>query len=625
MATYNTQYYMAFTDRQQNDWRIDFRLKDGPVVLSPRLINGSGIPLRIEHRNNDESKFTPIIQATCTIEYQYQQVGDPLPEEFIDIDNDTWLIAIYKNGNIDWNGFINPDNNTYSWVAPPFTFSIIATDFSFTESQPINLDQDGMFLYAHISIGDFINRTLFATVGYDDPVVNIIYTKKPNIIGSELITDSLFVHTDAFYEFDTGPLTAYDSLSKFLSSWGARMFYANGAYWIEYISDIGDVLAPILQITPSDLAGQEIDMLSPFVSMGNTVGDAVVYYNQSQEITVNKSLRKKKFTYNLKAINQLVNFKWDNFTPPNILTGWSVGSDMNIDRVGLGSVTDPFRLRIFDRSGSGTFTSVQQGITAVSGQRLQLQVKIIGNYAKDIGIGIGIGQSANTQFYMDSAGNWVAPNTGSTSNIVFPVVIPDTNIANVDILSNPIPADATQTDIHLYISYPRPVDSGVPPGETLWADIYPVFLNRFNDLYVSYDEIVMNDSRFSYEAEGEELFFMDKGDDNLSNTIFYDDGGIKKALPVRNWDGESLDEFVTKQQAIQQSDRTITVMGDFLGNTATFEQAVLLRDKGNLPTIFIRDSQDVRNGIRSMAVSQTLRTTETNIQWTLIPRTKESQ
>lgn len=626
MANYNTQYSTSFDDTYLNTWRIDLALKDGPMVANPVSINYTGEPVILERKNDTESKFQYIIQTQCTLNYLYTgDVDQPHPELFINIDNDTWMVSIYKGNTLEWRGFINPDTNTYSWIPAPFPFKIIASDFSFMEGTTIYLDNDISFLYDFVTIGDFINRTLFHSIGYSDPVLNIMYSPKPDIIGSSNITNALYIHTDAFYDFDKGPMFVKDALNRFLSSIGARMSQSRGVYWLQMIDNIGDVLAQIIQITPTDLTGVIIPNASPFITMGNTVGDAVVYSSLSQELMVLKSLKQKTFHYNLKAINQLSNFDWRDFTPPNILAGWDVSPTENIDRVGMGSIDNPYRLRIFDRSPGEIIPFVSQNITAISGQRLQVQLKFVGNFAKDIGIGVQIGPSGSDQIVLSTSGEWVPRLSPGTDNTAFPITIPNTNIATVDILSAPIPPGADTSQIRFLIFYPRVVDSGLPVGETLYVDVYPAFVRRFNDLYIKIDETVKNDAKFSYVADDEDLFFLDKADENLSNTLFYDDSGTKRALPLNNWDGKTIDEIATMQQAIQQSDRTYAALGTFLTNSFTFEQGVLLRDKGFLATLPIRQSYSIKSGTSNMMTSQQQRTSLSNITRTIFPITKEQQ
>lgn len=626
MANYNIQYRMEFQDIYLSSWRVDFLLKNGIENVTPIRLTGTGTPIKFDKKNNNEYKFEPIIKTQCSIQYLYQGLpGEPSPETFIVIDNDDWQVQVYQDGLIKWRGFINPDNNLYDWVPAPFAFMITATDFSFSEGQKMNFaDDEGRMVYDHITIGDFINRTLFHTVGYDDPVLNIVYSKKPDVIGAGNITDSLYVHTDAFYDFEKGEMFAYDALKRFVSSIGARLFHWDGAYWLQYISDIGSALQPILQITPGNLSGEVITQLTPFSYMGNGPGDSVVYNSNTQQIMINRSLKQKNFTYKLKAINQLKNFDWRDYTPPRTLPNWTVNPTLNIDRMGSGTINEPYRLRVYDRLPGQSVPRMEQAISVLPGQRLRIQIKVNGHYARDFGIGVRLGDVlADPSYVMDSAGNWGPRLTPGTDNTLFPVSIPNTDTVTVDILTAAIPADAQEGTAYLVLSYPRPVLSGIPPGEQFYIDYYPVSMQRYNDLFVQFDETISNDAKFSFVADPEELFFLDKQDANLSNNLFWDNGGVKEPLPLKNWSGENLDEYVTKQQGIQQAERTINVIGTFSSNSLDFQQSILLRDKSLLPTFMLRESYEVKQGRRSItAVEQLVFTTQT-INWTVVPKTKE--
>lgn len=624
MANYEVQYTFSFDDIKGAQWRGELCLKNGPVTPTPTQLMFSGEPLVFEVKNNDEDKFESILQTELRLQYMYTgATGEPHPETFIVIESDDWLTNIYKNGSIYWRGFLNPDSNSYPWIPTPFAFTMKASDFSFLKGVPINLDDDISFLYDFITIGEFINRTLFYGVGYDDPILNIVYTPKPDIIGVSQITDSLFVHTDAFYDFEKGPMFAWDALAIFLSSIGARMFHSQGAYWLQYISDIGNITAQILQITPLNLSGVLLPSISPIIYMGNGLGDGVVYTGTTQEIIVQRSLKQKEFNYVFKAINQLINFDWRDFTEPETFPGWQVSSTQNVTRVGLGTLADTYKLRIFDRSPGVILPFTAQNITANTGQRLQIQARIVGNFAKDVGVGLMIGPDGGDQIVLTAGGEWIPRLATGVDNISFPISIPNTNIAAVDILSAPIPPVADVSIIRFFLFYPRVVDSGLPVGETLYVDISPVFVRRFNDLYVQVNETVNNDRLFSYVADPQSLFFIDRADDNLSNSLFYDDSGTMRALPLNDWDGRTIDEIATLQQAVQQSGRTYNVMGTFQSNSLTFDQGVLLRDKSLLNTLVVRDKYSVKSAFRDLLVAENKISTADIITRNIQPITKE--
>lgn len=607
---------MPFDDRLGVSWRIDFLQKDGVITTDPLILLASDSPLKLDKQNRNEDQFSPIIKTTATISYIYRGGSDPVPETFIDIENDVFLIEVYKNNTLEWKGFLNGDNNSYPWLPAPFSFTLTATDFTFMDAALINLNETDLFLYDYITIGDFFNRTLFYATGYSDISLKILYNKKPSVIGSGELTDSLFIHTDAFYDFINGRDFVTVSLERFLNSIGARLFYASGSYWMQFLQDIGTSPQSILTITPEDLSGIISINLDTDIIMGNVAGADLVYAQKTQEVLISKALKQQSFIYNIKTINVLGNFDWHAFTGYKPDAPWIPGDSMTFERFGTGSADDPYRLRTANQAIS-TFRSLQQPFTAASGNRLSIQFKVTGNYVKEITIGVRIGENATAQYDLTASGTWGPPNTGTTSNIVFPLSISSTNNGTFEVITDPIPV-GSHTDLHVRFAEIIPADS-VPVGETPYVDIYPVFIGIFNDEYVSYTEKVVNPKKYSLVADDVELFFMDLQQSNISNTIYYDNAGIKTPLPAKNWSGKNIDEIAVKLRADQQARPGFGILGDFYSNELSFQQMVSLYDKGMKPTLQLRDSYQVRQCKHNIMIAEIMEEGAANASYTITP------
>jgi hypothetical protein len=607
---------MPFDDMRGTAWRVDFLQKDGPITTDPIILLAADNPLKLDKQNRNEDKFASIIKTTATIGYIYRGGSDPVPETFIDIENDIFLIEVYKNNILEWKGFLNGDNNSYPWVPAPFQFTLTATDFTFMDSTLINLNQTDLFLYDYITIGEFFNRTLFYATGYNDISLNILYTKKPAVIGSDEITNALFIHTDAFYDFIKGRDFVTVCLERVLSSIGARLFYASGSYWMQFIQDIGTSPQSILTITPDNLSGIRSAYLDTDILMGNATGAELIYAQRSQNVLITKALKQQSFIYDIKTINKLGNFDWHDFETDHPGSPWIIGDGMTFERFGNGSADNQYRLRT-SNGVTGTFRSLQQSFTALPGNRLSIQFKVVGNYVKEIAIGVRIGENATAQYDLTAAGTWGPTSTGTVSNIVFPLSISNANNGTFEVITDPIPAGA-HTDLHVRFAEIIPADV-VPGGQTPYVDIYPVFIGIFNDQYVSYTEKVVNPKKYSLVADDEELFFMDIQQSNISNTIYYNNAGVKTPLPVKNWGGKNIDEIATKLRADQQARPGFGILGDFYSNALNFQQMVSLYDKNMKPTIQLRDSYQVRPCKHNIMVAELMEENAANAAYTITP------
>lgn len=640
MVNYPVQYRMTFQDAKLLPWRIDLCLKDGPVLAEPINIVGSAVPLTIDRQNNDETKFAPIIQSQVTIQYTIRpdNLTDPAPETFILIESDTWLVNIYRNEIIYWKGFVNPGKKNYPWIPPPYSFSLVASDFSFAKSTAIDLNDPILFLYDYISLGDFFKRSLFHSVGYDDVKLNIIYSHQPGSIGADEIANGLYLHTDAFYDFSKGAITAYDAIEKIVKSMGARIFHDQGVYWLQFIEDIGNSAVNIIQITPDDIMGQIIPNEGTTAILGSVASDQIVYKDISQEIDIQQPLKSQLFDYNLKVINKIPNFDWRTDTQ-SPFDDWEGDITGFYQRVGTGSVQDPFRLHIDDFTSPGA-RSIWSRIPVQVNQRVSVTMKArsfltLGSPASDnfevfvnaIVMLVKAGTLGGLERkFLSPAGSWESFGDLDADSYYHISSRPNSDdVGTIEILSNPIPSLPGVTDYEiLYIILDTGINIPPPGGSTYYSELYPVFMGIYNNPFIKYEETISTIARYSLTAEDDELFLIDTQDPAYSNNFYTkNDSGAHFPLPFKDWAGKNIDEIVVKQYADEQPAPAIAVMGSFYGNMLNFSQGVLLRDKAMLSTMQIRDKYNVRACTHDLMLTELFEAGAANANYIVRPLTKD--
>lgn len=609
------------------------------MLSEPIAIVGGSSPLIIDRQNNDESKFSPIIQSQVTIQYTIRpdHSTDPLPETFILIESDTWLVNIYRNETIYWKGFINPGKKTYPWIPPPYSFSLVASDFSFTKSTAIDLNDPVLFLYDYITFGDFFNRTLFHSVGYDDVKLNIVYSNSPGIIGSANITEGMYLHTDAFYDFSKGANTAYNAIEKIVKSLGARIFHDQGIYWLQFIEDIGNADVNIIQISPNDLVGQTMSNINATAVLGSEVTDQLVYKDLSQQIDIQQPLKSQLFDYNLKVINKIPNFDWRTDTQ-SPFDNWEGDVTGFYQRVGTGSVEDPFRLHIDDFTLPGA-RSIWSRVPVQVNQRISVTMK-----ARSF-LTLGSPSSNNFEVFVNAivmlvkagtlgglerkflspSGSWESFGDLDADSYYHISSRPNSDdVGTIEILSNPIPALPGVTDYEiLYIILDTGINTPPPGGSTYYSELYPVFMGIYNTPFVKYEETITTTAKYSLTAEDDELFLIDTQDAAYSNNFYYFDGANYLPLPFKDWGGKSIDEVTVRQYADEQPNPAIAVMGSFYGNTLNMSHGILLRDKSMLPTMQVRDKYAVRECTHDLMVTELFEAGAANANYTVRPLTKD--
>lgn len=642
MADYNKIYTLPFVDYFGLTWRVDLLQKDGPITADPFILEGSETPLILDRKNNDEDKFSGIVKTRATISYVIRNDSDPAPETFINIEDDEYLIEVYRDGALYWKGFMNSENNTYDWQPRPFVFSITGTDMTFQDSIPVYLnDDDGILLYDYITIGDFLNRSLLFSASYDNPSVKVLYNKKPTEIGVGQITDSLYMHTDAVYSFSDGPQFVTDALLNFLNSLGARLFYSSGSYWIQYLPEIGSSPQQIVTVTPDNpngVIGFNVDISS---TMSNAANAGAIYLNRTAQVQVNKALKQQTVNYDFKPINRVVNFDWRTDTQ-SPFDGWEGDATGFFQRVGTGAADDLFRLRIPDFDDSGA-RSIWYRVPVKVGQRVEATFRSKSFltlpapdavdyevYTKALILLVEAGTLGGLQQrYLSTGGQWLVPSGGGAGEAEYYHIAsrPDAdNEGEVHILSESIPALPGITDYEiLVIILDSEISPEPPPGSTYYTELYPVFAGVYNNPYVSATTRVVNNSRYSYVADDRKLFYMDTLDEGYSNTFFYKlDSGEYLAVPGDNWDGKTLERTTTTMFADQQARPYPNIIGDFLSNTLELHHSVVLVDMDNKETMILRDTYDVRKSIHKIAVSEIFPEGAATVSYTKTLKTQQT-
>lgn len=625
MATYGTIYRMQFRDKKDLLWRVDFRLKNAGDTDTPLVLEyGGGEPITIDWNNSDENQFATIIGSKASITYYKSSDTDPSPETFIDIEEDEWLIDISKLPNnvtpvLFWRGFVKPDNNKYPWLPVPYSFTINAVDFTFSKGTTIDLTDTNLFLYDFITVGDLIKRTLFHSIGYEDSIAKILFSIKPDVIGTGLITKSLWLHTDAFYDFKDGAKFSYDALDQLLTSVDARTFYSAGSYWVQRVQDIGSDNQSIIVITPENTEGTSTDNYDISQPLGNSPSDTVIYLNQTQMLTVNAAIKKQRVNYPLQGINQIKNFDWRSNTQSPFLN-WEGDVTGFYTRQGVGSLEDQFRIRIGDATGS-TFRSIWSRIPVAVNQLVRLELKAksyltlpvtdtvtYGVFTKAVVVLVESG-TIDPLRWLGTDGKWNNVTGGNVGEDEYYHISSNpknnANTGTVEILSEPIPVI---TSIGSYEVLVVIVDSGInptaPPGSAFYTELYPAFLRVYNDPYVRIQEDIINSKKYSLIPSDKEKFFLDIQDTGLSNTIFYDDAGTKKAIPFNNWDDKTIDETVLRGELDQQNKPGYSFDGDVFSNDLSFHHAITLTDFDNKIMMLLRDKYSIMSCVHSIYATE---------------------
>ncbi|MFB6456479.1 hypothetical protein ACE38W_14495 [Chitinophaga sp. Hz27] len=598
-------YRISFQDRHPvlpANWEIQLLRKNATNPTIIELPAGQA-PIIIDKGNSDANTFGPIIGTSATITYTYD-IGLPHPNVFIKgVEEDTWMMIILKNGVREFTGFVVPDSNTYPLLHPPYDFQINATDyFQGLKGTTVNLDDDVLFLYDYITWGAFFKRVLFDSLPYDDAVVNLVFSRRPAILSdAATLANALYIHTDILYDFDKGPLFAYDALKNFLLSTGCRIFYSAGAYWVMRIEDMDQTSFTYLQITPDNLDGEVMTDGDTIRYLGTSDPQNDVYYTgRTQRVRVDPALKQQSFIYKLKGINRLTNFDWRDYSV-DYFPGWhKPNPGLVLSRYGSGTISDPYKARF---SGSGDMSSGQfiwQQFIVKPGQRVELNIKGLIYYTSGIRVAVYIQPLIGGKQYFLSGSEWREGSTPAEDQEIIIAPNSKTNQGSLSITTSPIPSGSGSFYLYLSLPGPKPGDDPVPPGTVIYNEVYPVFLRIYNDTYVEIDTQISNNGVYSYIPDDLEVTFLDTNDNALSNTIYYKEGSDYKPITKDGWvsikdstlAAKPIEELMARDRLAAAHIPVENIEGNVLANTLRFHHVVECADI-NERLMVVRDKYNV--------------------------------
>lgn len=627
---YNTLYYFEFDDAvypTSAHWRvqIDSNEYTGAPILLPYMDEN---PLTIARTSEDESKISPFVGSKATIRYVYDGTSaTPHPRVFKDIQENTMLVSIYKNGVLNFSGYVKPDGGQYPLNTAPISYEINATDYiNGFKNKKIGIGTSSSIYYGMLSIPDFLDRSLFYASDYTGVAVKIWNRIRPDVIAavSGPKMSALYLHTDAFFDYDDGADTVYDALLKFLVSFRLRLFFSAGTYWLQRVADAYAGTDTLEYAVPGSNSLISVGTSDLFFTLTSNPTDAVKYVEDSGTVRITPAIYNQKETYQLKALNKLTNFLWENlvtdFSSPNFgrPIGWNyteataVGT---VSRGGAGSLDDPFYMRV---SGSSTgyeligyLTQAFSGVKA--GQYVQLDVKagIYWSTGQRVHVGLVPVSGTGTAYGLDSSGNWVE----DTTEIVI-TGDKKTRLGNLSITSKIVPDPGTTYVLTIGFLFVQPAsdpEDPVPSGDVVHNNIYAPFVRVFSNLVSSIETNTYNSKNYSNTPSDENPVFLDMADSSLSNSVFYstDGGPTVNPIPFNNWrdldlnQTKSLDEWAGRTILDNFNVPSNTIEADVISNTLEFHHTLICPDVDDgIKAVQLSDTYDVRAGVHKIVAEQ---------------------
>ncbi len=301
-------------------------------------------------------------------------------------------------------------------------------------------------------------------------------------------------------------------------------------------------------VAPGSLDGVPTTETNVNKVLGDTSAPCDLYYlGRSQVIRPVAAIKQQVVKYKLQAYNRLANFNWADFNGA-VFPGWLGGNPSTgliQQQMGIGTVADPFRNRMSGNNNPAVGAFIWQSFVVVPGQFISLQMKAKCNYTKGVNMRVAlIPTGGGLAYYMDSSGDWkqadVVVDPNDPSQEILLTVDKKLRMGTLQIISKAIPNSGGSSYTLIFtVLGPTAADDPsdpVPPGESVYNELYPAFLRIFSNSYEEIDTTIINNRVYSKVPEDLDYFFMDVVDNGLSNCLYYENNGTLTPLPKANWD-----------------------------------------------------------------------------------------
>lgn len=593
MADYFQKYYFEFEDTHPilpASWRVDILDSEGSTPSEPFLLEMGPSPLVLERIENEDAVETGPIGWQATIQYMYtEEPNIPLPTEFFDAPERRFKAEVRKNGVLQGTFYVRPDGSQYADQYPPTVISLTAVDgFSYMKGNVFNAFQEsGLLLYDKITLYEAMMTRGMLTVLENNPPINVIQTLYPDNIEPDVrMLFGLFVHTDIFYDFITGPVSISDMLNAFCRAFYANVFTSAGQIWFVRGQDLHGTTFEIDKYTDDETVTTTVD--ADFVKViGPTTDLDGVTMKPAATITPITAIKKAEFEVTYKGINQVQNFDWAIFDGSDF-DGWVrqpiVGSQITVEQAGTGTLLDPYKMFIPYPQSSNDIEQESSIGTVNTGDiyEFEMRYRFANVNTFRISISVIIDNTGGTAFRLLGGGTWTFGN--DQAGIMTITRDGKKREGTLRIKTLPIPSQVPGMSgplsgpfgfrIEIFTpSGPDPLE----PSEQSGVYIYPIKLGIIQVSSVGRHLTDINNADFSTVRETTTFSFIDTGEDGISNTIFTGDS----LVPAQDWDNNKplvqpaeIERHMADSYIDQAPRSPMTWEGNVLSNTIDFHHPI---------------------------------------------------
>lgn len=623
---YKLRYKLEFDDihvATPASWRVEILRRDDDGVDGVYQLTGSDSPLMITKGDQSDDKFQSIlgteVKIGITINDDIPSGAAPFfirpvePTDFFTVDETELRVDIYKDDVLKGVYFCKPDYCEYSYTAKPYYFTIIATDrIKLLDSTLVDIaaakDGDG-----YISILDLLTSNgLYNTLTCEE--IKVINSVRYKTETSTLVNKK--VRYELLVDDNGNAITVFESIKRIAESFGCRIFYEDGSFWMQRIEDLATETCKVFTYTDSETPTISNLAIRKIIKGEISSSDAI-YVNNNINIRIGPGHKQEMQDVDYRFRGWLQNFNWSEWDGSNF-DHWVKNSHATIARHGAGTLEDPYTLFFQKNSGdTGVLWQVIDGVPLGALISLQTKIKFLKTqrtafrfYICDTATGAQDPSDDSLKrlvYLQDHWGN-AGDNLGSPGNIFFERNDNGDASVNIDLPrwlleDNGVPYDPDHT-FSLLIYILDPDGNFTENSPYTGMEVSEIILNLRSNNYTGEINTIRLNKNYSFLNEVEKAVFID-GNVYIANTIYND------TTPTEStWQSDYL-PLATRFQSLNLYSRINVyskpykiLTGAFYSNIISFKN-VLQQAYGEY-SLFIQmyDEYDVRKCLHNMRLAE---------------------
>jgi hypothetical protein len=243
------KYRLQFESILNGDvWRLDFldqKHQYDPDIY-PLYLTGTGNPLIKTTANQGEDKTEPILATTLDVNLINNEIFTV--DEFAKADERTWFMQLFKNGDLDFQGWLLPDPTQDEYSDPEYPIALTITDGlaslkgeQFGDPSIFTLSSEMVKIYTQLYglySWSYLVKICLDWLDYNYGNTTLVSSLRDNGTYNDQFWANVSTWGDNYYDSTGTPIDVYTALSNILSAVKLSIVQHKGSFVLVNWNDL---------------------------------------------------------------------------------------------------------------------------------------------------------------------------------------------------------------------------------------------------------------------------------------------------------------------------------------------------------------------------------------------------